>query len=160
LISVVIPTLNGAESIGALLSSLKQQSVEAELIIIDSASTDKTVSIAEAWGAKIIPIRREEFDHGGTRNRAAREASGDILVFMTQDALPVDKFVVERLTDALKEPGVSASYARQIARAGASPPEAFVRAYNCSALKHFSSAMFAHQSAETFLPNLVDFPKV
>jgi len=130
LISVVIPTLNGAESIGALLSSLKQQSVEAELIIIDSASTDKTVSIAEAWGAKIIPIRREEFDHGGTRNRAAREASGDILVFMTQDALPVDKFVVERLTDALKEPGVAASYARQIARAGASPPEAFVRAYN------------------------------
>jgi rhamnosyltransferase len=130
LISVVIPTLNAAESIGTLLSSLKQQSVDTELIIIDSASTDKTVPIAQSLGAKIIQIRREDFDHGGTRNRAAREATGDILVFMTQDALPADKFVVERLTDALKGPGVAASYARQIARADASPPEAFVRAFN------------------------------
>ena len=130
MISVVIPTLNGAKSIGALLSSLKQQSVETELIVIDSASIDKTVAIAQAQGAKIIKIRREDFDHGATRNRAAREASGDILVFMTQDALPVNRFVVEHLTGALRVPGVAASYARQIARDDASPPETFVRAFN------------------------------
>ncbi len=130
MISVIIPTLNGAGSIEALLSSLKQQSVETELIIIDSTSTDETVAIAQAWEARIIQIRREDFDHGATRNYAARQASGDILVFMTQDALPVSRSVLEHLTDALKAPGVAASYARQIARDGAPPPETFVRAFN------------------------------
>jgi rhamnosyltransferase len=130
LVSVIIPTLNGAEFIGALLASLREQSIVTEQIIIDSASTDNTVAIARAWEAKVIQIRREDFDHGATRNRAVEEASGDPLVFMTQDALPLHRFVLERLVGALNAPNVAASYGRQVARDNASPPERFARKFN------------------------------
>ena len=130
MISVIIPTLNGSGSIGALLEALKGQSVVNEQIVIDSASTDDTVAIARSWGAKTISIRREDFDHGATRNRAVTEATGDILVFMTQDALPLNRSVIENLVKILEVPGVAASYARQVPRPDASPPERFARAFN------------------------------
>jgi rhamnosyltransferase len=130
LVSVIIPTLNGAKSIGGLLEALKGQSVFNEQIVIDSASTDDTVAIAQSWGAKTISIRREDFDHGATRNRAVIEATGDTLVFMTQDALPLNRSVIEGLVGALEAPLVAASYARQVPWPDASPPERFARTFN------------------------------
>lgn len=65
---------------------------------------------------KFIQINDGEFDHGGTRNRAAKEASGDILIFMTQDALPENKLFIEELIKPLGKNNIVASYGRQIAR--------------------------------------------
>jgi rhamnosyltransferase len=84
-ISVIIPTLNAEEQIHGLLISLKNQSVPCEIILIDSSSSDLTVRTADSLGAKSIIIRREDFDHGRTRNLGASHAAGDIMVFLTQD---------------------------------------------------------------------------
>lgn len=46
-------------------------------------------------------IEPEEFDHGGTRRRAAAESTADVLLFMTQDAVAADRFLVENLVRAL-----------------------------------------------------------
>ena len=130
MVSVIIPTLNAAPVIGDLLGSLKKQTVETECIIIDSASTDDTVSIAREMGAKTIVIRREDFDHGATRSQAAREAKGDTLVFMTQDAYPCDENMIANLIKPLEDAHVIASFARQVPRPDAIPPEQFARSYN------------------------------
>jgi glycosyltransferase involved in cell wall biosynthesis len=130
-ISVIIPTLNAGASIGNLLSSLGSQDIDpSEITIIDSSSGDDTVNTAKSFGAKTIVIPRSAFNHGRTRNIAATEAKGDILVFMTQDALPVDNTLLSKLTAPLKKSGIAATFGRHIPRADASPLEVFLRHFN------------------------------
>ena len=113
-ITVIIPTYNAEKYIVSLLESLKKQTVQFELIIIDSSSTDNTVTKAKAYTDKIIIIPKNEFDHGGTRTKAAQIASGDILVFLTQDALPYDNQTIEKIIESFEDSTVAASYGRQI----------------------------------------------
>lgn len=88
-ISVIIPTLNCENVIGLLLEKLWNQTIKPlEVIVIDSESDDNTREIARKAGANVIEIKRKDFNHGGTRNLAAEHSAGDILVFLTQDALP------------------------------------------------------------------------
>ena len=86
--------------------------------------------IARAFGAKVIVIPKKEFNHGGTRNRASREAKGNILVFLTQDAIPVDGRCIENLVNPLNDSTVAASYGRQIPKYDAIPVEKFARLFN------------------------------
>ena len=89
-ISVIIPTYNAEDYLPSLLNKLQEQTVSFELIIIDSSSADKTVEIAKQYTKDVMIIPSAAFDHGGTRTKAAKTASGDVIVFLTQDALPCD----------------------------------------------------------------------
>jgi rhamnosyltransferase len=130
-ISVIIPTLNAGRFIGQLLSILMSQDLKPrEIIVIDSSSRDATVDIAKNFGVRILMIPRRTFNHGATRNHAAQAATGDILVFMTQDALPANNALLRALTERLDEAGIAATYARQIPRPDASLLEAFTRQFN------------------------------
>jgi rhamnosyltransferase len=130
-ISVIIPTLNAGTCIGTLLSMLKSQdALPLEIIVIDSSSTDDTVTIAEKFGAKTTVIPKHTFNHGGTRNMAAARAEGDVLVFMTQDALPADNTLLRALTSPLNEPDIAVTFGRHIPRSDASPLEIFARHFN------------------------------
>lgn len=130
-ISVIIPTLNAGASIGELLSKLLSQTIPPfEIIVIDSSSGDTTVNIADGMGAKTIVVRQSAFNHGGTRNRAALEAKGDILLFMTQDALPCDNLLIEKLIVPLRGSPVAAAFGRHIPNRNASLLESFARRFN------------------------------
>jgi rhamnosyltransferase len=130
-VSVIIPTLNAGPSIGTLVSTLRSQDfAPSEIIVIDSSSADNTVSVAEESGAKTIVIPRHAFNHGATRNIAAKRAQGDVLVFMTQDALPMDNALIGALTAPLRHTGLAASFGRHIPRPDAPPLEVFARQFN------------------------------
>jgi len=131
MISVIIPTLNAESCIGQLLLSLQNQSEPVEVVIIDSSSVDRTVKIAESCKVnKILTIKREDFNHGATRNLGARIATGDIVVYLTQDALPLDKHCVENLVLPLNDLVIAASYGRHLPRENAMPTEKFARLFN------------------------------
>jgi rhamnosyltransferase len=130
-ISVIIPTLNAGPYIGQLLSKIREQDVgSSEVIIIDSSSEDETEDIAREFHAKTIVIPSHTFNHGKTRNMAAMEATGDILIFMTQDALPLDHTLFRTLTAPLQTADIAATFGRQIPKTDASPLEIFVRQFN------------------------------
>lgn len=131
-ISVIIPTRNAEKYIQHLIEKLTTQNKKIkEVIIIDTASKDRTKEICEKYDfVKFIQIKDGEFDHGGTRNRAAKEATGDILVFMTQDAYPEDDKFIDYLTQELGENGISAAYGRQKPRKDAKDLEKFARTFN------------------------------
>jgi rhamnosyltransferase len=130
-ISVIIPTLNAASHLPEMLPRLQRQSrVPHEIIVIDSTSDDKTVQIATLHGVKVLEVERRSFNHGGTRNYAATHATGDVLVFMTQDAMPADENFLEQLTRSLEDPEVVAAYGRQIANPNASLLERITREFN------------------------------
>lgn len=129
-ISVIIPTLNAGKTIYELLSKLRSQNLDTEIIVIDSSSKDETVNIAKSFGAKVLNIPSYAFNHGKTRNLGATESKGDILVFMTQDAIPQNNYLIKNLIAPLKDPSIAASYARHIPRKDASPSEIFARNFN------------------------------
>jgi len=130
-VSVIIPTFQAGEELRDLLAKLWSQSLRPhEIIVIDSSSKDGTPELAEALGARVIRIDQADFDHGGTRNLAASLAVGEVLVFMTQDALPADEYLLERLTAPLADEHVAHTYARQLPRPDASPLERLARAHN------------------------------
>ncbi|WP_457622818.1 glycosyltransferase family 2 protein [Persephonella sp.] len=115
-ISVIIPTFNAENFLGNLLDILSKQSKKVdEIIIIDSSSTDNTIKIAKEYKTTVIKIPKEAFDHGGTRTLAARTANGDILIFLTQDALPYDNLTIKNIVNPfLKDNKIGAAYGRQI----------------------------------------------
>jgi rhamnosyltransferase len=130
-ISVIIPTLNASLYIEKLLSILQAQDTKyLELIIIDSSSEDNTVDIAKRFATKTMVIPRHTFNHARTRNIAAMEAKGDILIFMTQDALPLDNTLLRNLTTPLQISDIAATFGKHIPRSDASPLEIFARQFN------------------------------
>jgi len=114
-LSIIIPTYNAEKYLLIQLEKLKSQSInDYELIIIDSSSSDKTIEIAKKYTNNIIVIKASEFDHGGTRARAAHIAKGDILIYLTQDALPYNEYTLENIVKIFNNKNVGAAYGRQL----------------------------------------------
>ena len=90
------------------------QTLSHELIIIDSSSTDDTLTLVKPYAKHIVSIPQNEFDHGGTRTKAAKLATGEIIIFLTQDALPYDKYTLENIVLAFKQDAVAAAYGKQL----------------------------------------------
>ncbi len=88
-VSVVIPVKDGERLLGELLAAVVAQEPD-EILVIDSGSRDGSVEIARAGGADLLEIPPEEFGHGRTRNLGAERTKGELIVFLTQDAVPVD----------------------------------------------------------------------
>lgn len=128
MLSVVIPVKNGGEDLARCLDGIRAQAIDedVEIIVVDSGSSDDSISIARNRGAAVHETPAAQFSHGASRNLGARHARGEILVFISQDAFPVDQHWLERLARPLrKEHGVGGAYGRQLPHAGARPPERY-----------------------------------
>ena len=133
-ITVIIPVLNGSVSLRELLSSFSIQSLPpAEVLVIDSDSSDDSAEVAKEYGAKVMGITKDQFDHGGTRSLAAKEAAHDILVYFTQDALPAHRDVIRNLVQPLlSDEKVAVSYGRQLPAFDADEIPRHLRLFNYS----------------------------
>jgi rhamnosyltransferase len=127
-ISVLIPVKNGGEDLRRCLDGIARQEAgdEVEVVVVDSGSTDGSVEVARAAGARVHEIAPREFNHGATRNLLVSLSRGDLLVFTSQDAHAEDATWLARLTAPLRaDPQVAGVYGRQIAHEDAKPPERF-----------------------------------
>jgi rSAM/selenodomain-associated transferase 2 len=86
--SIIIPTLNEAESIQTCLLALQPLRTHCEIIIADGGSSDNTQSLAMPLADKIIPSPQ---GRAKQMNTGAEQASGDILVFLHADTYLPDK---------------------------------------------------------------------
>lgn len=99
-ISVVIPALNEEKNLRPTVAALALLD-PAEIIVVDGGSTDRTREISEALGIPVIPSQR---GRGRQMNHGARQATGDVLLFLHADTqLPESAF--EDIRSALGEPG-------------------------------------------------------
>ncbi len=115
MVSVVIPTYNAGPQFSSLLELLSRQTLQHELIIIDSASTDGTQEIAVKWGASLHCIKKKDFNHGATRNLGLELSTSEEVIFMTQDAIPVSSTSLATLVSALDSNStIDMAYGRQI----------------------------------------------
>jgi len=112
--SVVIRCCNEEQHIGRLLSGIMQQTVkDMEIIVVDSGSTDATVSIASRYPAKILHIRPEEFSFGRSLNAGCQAASGEFIIIASAHIYPVYRDWLERLLAPFSDPQVALVYGKQ-----------------------------------------------
>jgi rhamnosyltransferase len=94
---VAIPTRNGAAELERTLAAVARQTVRAEVVVLDSSSTDGTADVARRHGATVEVIPAQAFRHGRARNRLMELTSAPRVAFLTQDAEPADERWLERL---------------------------------------------------------------
>jgi GT2 family glycosyltransferase len=96
-VSVAIPVRNGGASLAGVLGALAAQTIEHELIVCDSGSSDDSLELARAHGARVLEIAPASFSHGGTRNLLMDSARGAHVALLTQDSEPADERWLENL---------------------------------------------------------------
>jgi rhamnosyltransferase len=116
--SIVIRAYNEARHIGRLLAGIAQQSLkEFEVILVDSGSTDDTVSVATQgdWGfpLRVVSIQPSQFTFGYSLNRGIAEAKSNFVVIASAHVYPVYPDWLERLLAPFADPKVALSYGKQ-----------------------------------------------
>ncbi len=100
LVSIIIPTLNEADSIKQTLEALKFSARTVEIIVADGGSRDETVSIAESFDVKVL--RSSVSGRGAQMHAGAMAASGDVFWFLHADTLPPAR-AVEKIIEAFAD---------------------------------------------------------
>lgn len=136
-VDVIIPTYRPGKKFSRLLKMLEVQTYPIGKIIV--MNTEKAYWNDSGFegikGLEVHHLTKEEFDHGGTRNRGARFSRADIMVFMTDDAVPADERLIEHLVEAFSKKGpegqsVIMAYARQLPDKDCATAERYTRAFN------------------------------
>jgi len=121
-VSILLLTKNGRPDLERVLPMVVAQAgkVSGELIAVDSGSTDGTLELLRRFPVRIAQILPSEFHHARTRNFAAMMASGRILVFLSQDAIPATDDWLQCMIANFSDPAVGAVYGRQLPKLGSS----------------------------------------
>lgn len=135
-VDIIIPVYKPGKTLFTLLDRLAGQTVPAANIIL--MNTEEKYFQQLVYGTdfsqryrnvKVFHLSKREFDHGMTRRKGVARSRAEVFVMMTQDAMPTDEFLLERLLSGLKD-DVAVSYARQIADGKSSVLERFSRQFN------------------------------
>ena len=136
-VDVIIPTYKPGKKFLNLLNMLAKQTYEINHIIIMNTEEkyfDRFVfengGIERFSNASVHHLSRKEFDHGGTRKNAVALSDADCFVCMTDDAMPEDEFLIERLVRPIEEGTAQAAYARQCPGKKATAIERYSREFN------------------------------
>lgn len=138
-VDVIIPTYKPSDTFCLLLQKLQEQTflihrvliLNTEEVLWEEAVKKYPIEAAlKKLPHEIYHIRKDEFDHGGTRLFGAEQSSADILLFMTQDAVPANAFLVEELVQGLRDADTAVAYARQLPREDCSVVERYTRQFN------------------------------
>jgi rhamnosyltransferase len=146
-VDVIVPTCDPDEKFHRLMRMLRCQTYPVNKIIIMNTGTAlpeeehfrKHLQQENAGGhvplMEVNHLRPEDFDHGGTRNAGAACSDAEICLFITQDAVPENEYLIERLIapicqTRIGQPVVAVSYARQLPDEDCRPVERFTRIFN------------------------------
>ena len=122
-VSIVLLTRDGLPEVEHTLDMIARQDYAGpvEVVHIDSGSTDGTLDFTRHHGIATHNIDPAEFHHGRTRNLGASMAGHEIVVYLSQDAVPVDEHWIHHLVAPFSDPQVAAVHGRQIAPPGTGP---------------------------------------
>ena len=112
--SLVIRAYNESIHLPRLLEGIRQQTVkDVEIILVDSGSTDSTVSIAESFGGRIVRIPSAEFTFGRSLNFGVRAAKREFIVIASAHVYPVYPDWLETLLRPFENQQVALVYGKQ-----------------------------------------------
>jgi rhamnosyltransferase len=119
-LALIVLTYNAASTISDLLAAVTRQTLKPDkILILDSSSTDKTLTEAAKYQCEIKVIAKSDFDHGSTRQLATQLIDSAFYIFLTQDALPANDNAFANLMSAFSDPKVGCVYGRQLPKTDA-----------------------------------------
>lgn len=136
-VDVIVPVYKPGKKFARLIRMLGLQTYPVNRIII--MNTERSYWNDKGFegvkGMEVHHLPKSEFDHGDTRNRGARYSRADLILFMTDDAVPADGHLVEQLVAAFDQRGprgesVIMAYARQLPDKDCAMAERYTRAFN------------------------------
>ena len=117
--SIIIRSFNEERHIGRLITGINKQVlsdlVQIEILLVDSGSTDSTVSIARNMGAKVISISKEEFSFGRALNIGCKNACGEYFLFASAHVYPLTTdWIMNMISPFFNNNKIGLVYGRQI----------------------------------------------
>lgn len=139
-VSIIIPAYKPDRKLFVSIERLKKQTVKPTGIYI-------MLTVSEEYGINelekelkdnnlysdmitCVVIEQKDFNHGGTRQQAAEMCCTDYMLFMTQDAVPADRYLIQNLLKGFSTDNTAVCYARQLAGKNAELLEKFSREFN------------------------------
>ncbi len=115
-VSIVIRARNEAALIGRCLEALVAQdfSGPAEVILVDSGSTDGTVEIARRHAVRIIEIAPAEFTYSSALNKGFAAARAPLVASLSAHVVPIGEGWLGALLGAMRDPEVAGAFSREI----------------------------------------------
>lgn len=131
-VDVLIPVYRPGAQLEKLLDRLKAQKYPIHrIILMNTEEVYFPAGLDEKYeNVEVHHLKKEDFDHGGTRDQGFRLSEADIVVCMTQDALPADTRLIEELLRPFADSTVWAAYARQLPRKECREVERYTRSFN------------------------------
>ena len=136
-IDVIIPVYRPESTFLELLFKLKDQTKLPEKIILMHTEDEKGKQFLEENKVKeifdnieVYEIKKNDFDHGKTRDEGILKSQAEFFLCMTQDAIPADNYMIERLVDSFEDPQVVVAYGRQLPRKDCHILETYTRIFN------------------------------
>lgn len=136
MVDIVIPVYHPDEKLERLIGKINEQTQKPDRVYFMQTLTggeedERVRRILERCHRSVVtPVARKDFDHGGTRNQGAALGESEFILFMTQDAVPEDAYLIENLLAAVKPDPVAAAYARQLPGDEVGAIERFTRQFN------------------------------
>lgn len=116
-VSIIMRSKNVDGVIGQALTALYAQDFsDFELLIVDSGSTDQTLSIIQKFPCTLTQIPASDYYPGAVLNNIIQQTNSDIIVFQNSDTVPLSSDALDKLLAPFKNPKVKACFARQIPR--------------------------------------------
>ena len=127
-VSIVIPVLNGAATIGDTLAGLLSQasSPTAEVLVVDNGSTDATRAIVEKFPVALLTETRP--GPAAARNRGLQAARGAVVAHLDADTLPTRRWLAE-IAAPFADPGVTQVAGRMLGYRPSTPAECYYAQY-------------------------------
>jgi rhamnosyltransferase len=137
-VDVILLTYKPDKRLFEIVEALEKQTHPVRKIIIMNTEEKYfenlifgNITLEKYRNIEIHHISAKEFDHGRTRAKAVQYSKSDIFVCMTQDAIPYDENLIQRLTDAVTlNEGVAVAYARQLPCPDCREIEKYTRGFN------------------------------
>lgn len=112
--SLVIRALNEERHLGRLLDAVGGQTVPpAEIVVVDSGSTDSTRALASKFRTRIVDIRPEEFSFGRSLNAGIAAAGSPLIAIASAHVYPASADWLERLLAPFADESVALTYGGQ-----------------------------------------------
>lgn len=142
-VDAILPVYHPGSEFEELLRNLSSQSFPLNrIILMNTGEAPWKDELEEKYPlCEVHLISKEEFDHGGTRHQAATYSKADYLLFMTQDAVPEDRFLVENLLKSFSaDEKIKAAYGRQLPNSTCREIEKYTRSFNYPQTSRVKSA--------------------
>lgn len=137
MVDVIIPVYKPTEYLLSILLMLKRQTVVPNKVILINTEEEYWNKFFGDFDIltkypfiELHHIKKEEFDHAGTRNLGVSYSDAEFFLLMTDDAVPDNEYMIENMLKAFEDERIGTCYARQLPHKGCRAIEKYTRTFN------------------------------